>query len=421
MNNNVYTVTQINRLAGSIMKESFPNIYIRGEISDLSIQNQGWVFLTLKDNESKIRCVDFSRILYTYKDKLSEGLDVIINGSLSIFEKRGEYQFIAKEIEIIGSGDILEKIEKLKIQLQNKGYFDKERKKIAPRFPIHIGVITSLEDKSMAYKDFIQTYKKRFPLTTISLYHSRVQGENAEKEIIDGIKYFEKQKNIEIIVLTRGGGEIEDLMPFNSEILAETIYKSKKVTVSAIGHEGNISISDLVSDIHAFTPTHAAILLSPDKLDIMRELKKNIDQSLEILKNSIENKYVNSNNRLFHIKDTLNFLVTEKLQILNDGMYLIKEKINNIENIQNGLFQKFEGLEKIVLQNIENSKKDMQNKLTQINIQNPYNILKRGYSITYKKSTIIKRANDIEIGDTIKTIFTEGSTESKVSKIKQNK
>ena len=139
MNNNVYTVTQINRLAGSIMKESFPNIYIRGEISDLSIQNQGWVFLTLKDNESKIRCVDFSRILYTYKDKLSEGLDVIINGSLSIFEKRGEYQFIAKEIEIIGSGDILEKIEKLKIQLQNKGYFDKERKKIAPRFPIHIG------------------------------------------------------------------------------------------------------------------------------------------------------------------------------------------------------------------------------------------------------------------------------------------
>ena len=420
MESEVFTVTQINRLVSSIIKESFSNIYIRGEISDLSIQNNSWVFLTLKDNESKIRCVDFSGALFKYRDKLKEGSDVVINGTLSIFEKRGEYQLIAKNIEILGSGDILEKIEKLKIKLQNMGYFDKERKKTPPMFPQNLGIVTSLEDSSMAYKDFIKTYKKRYPLTTIYLYHSRVQGENAEKEIIKGIKYFENKKNIEIIVLTRGGGSVEDLMPFNSELLADTIYKSKKIIVSAIGHEGNISISDLVADIHAFTPTHAALLLSPQKDEILNRLDTEISQAIKNIESNIENKYINTNNRFLHIKDALNLLITEKMQLLNDGMYLIKEKIKNVENIQKELQQRFETQSKITLQNIENLKKDLKNKLTQIKIQSPYNILERGYSITYKRGTIVKDISEVEIGDTINTVFSKGMTESKVSKIKQN-
>ena len=420
MEHSIFTVTQINNLASSIIKESFPNVYIRGEISDLSIQNQGWVFLTLKDNESKIRCVDFSGILYAQKDKFKEGLDIIINGTLSIFEKRGEYQLISKGIEIIGSGDIFQLIENLKIKLQNKGYFEKDRKKAPVKFPSNIAVITSLEDKSMAYKDFIKTFTKRFPITTIHLYHSKMQGENSENEIINGIQYFEKKKNIEAIVLTRGGGSVEDLMTFNSERLADTIYRSKKVIVSAIGHEGNISISDLVADIHAFTPTHAAILLSPDKSDVLAQMKNEFNKYLNNIQNSIENKYINTNNGLLQIKDILNLFVTKKLQILNDGMYFLKDKMNIISNTQNILFQRFDTQERIILQNSKNMKKDINNKLTQINIQNPYNILSRGYSITYKRGTIVKSTNDIKVGDNLKTIFSQGITISKVSKVKQN-
>ncbi len=416
----IFTVSQINKFVSKHLRENFSSIFIQGEIAELTITKENWVFITLKDETSSIRCVDFGQKVLKYRDSMKEGSEIIVKGTLSLFEKRATFQLVLEDIKIIGDGDIYQKIEQLKVKLLNKGYFSDDRKKQPPRFPLEIGVVTSLDKHSMAYRDFLNTYKKRFPVTHIYLYDVKVQGDTAVKEIIQGIEYFEKMKNIEVIVITRGGGSIEDLMPFNSELLADSIYKSKKVIVSAVGHEGNISISDLVSDVHAITPTDAANILAPQKDDIALYLKKCIQTEIAKSNSQIVGQYTLIENLMLRSKSNIEYSINEKIQYLKESSYFLKDKVNSLYNIRIDMKNKIR-IQFINVKNMIDNKIDLiNNKITILNSINPLYILDKGYSIVYKDDKIIKSIVDIEIGDIVKVKLAKGELESNILDKKGN-
>ena len=411
---NIFTVSQINKFVSKHLRENFSGVFIQGEIAELTITKENWIFITLKDETSSIRCVDFGKKILKYRDSLKEGSEIIVKGTLSLFEKRATFQLILEDIKIVGDGDIYKKIEELKVKLLNKGYFKNERKKQPPRFPLEIGVVTSLDKHSMAYKDFLNTYQKRFPITRISLYDSKVQGENAEEQIIKGIKYFEKMKEIEVIIITRGGGSIEDLIPFNSEQLADTIYNSKKVIVSAVGHEGNVSISDLVADIHAITPTDAANILAPSKYELKSYLKKCI--SAEIIKSNsqITSQYTLIENLILRSKSNIEYSINEKIQYLKESSYFLKDRINFLYDMGIDMKNKMK-IQFLKVKNTVDNKIDLiNNKVTILNSINPLYILDKGYSIVYKNNKIIKSISSIDVGDIVKIKLAQGELESNI-------
>ena len=333
MEGEVYTVKQINRLSSQILRENFSNVYIRGEISGLQFRSERWTFFDLKDEESMIKCVNFSGSIYKYKDLLKDGNEIIVYGYIGIYEKTGIYQCNISDIIILkDDGAIYAKIEEIKKRLYEEGLFDESKKKKIIQIPESVGVITSLEKGSMAYKDFVKTLKSRFPLIDIYLYDAKVQGIGAEDEIINGIEYFNNESHVDIIVITRGGGSIEDLIAFNSERLARSIYGSEKIIVSAIGHEGNTSISDLVADIHAITPTEAASLITPNT----EEVKKNLHFKLINMNNTIS-KRVDSLDYKIQTRFTLIqqgslYKISQEIQFLNETLFKIKEKLAVLSN-----------------------------------------------------------------------------------------
>ncbi len=433
----IYRVGEINRLTSRILRDNFSNINIQGEISNLNYKNSAWAFFDLKDNESVIACVNFSGIVFKNKDMLSDGTEIIATGYLSIYEKSGRYQLNISNIELIGEGDIYAKIEELKEKLRLEGLFDKENKKILDFIPKSVGIISSFEKGSMAYKDFTKRLIQRFPLIDIYFYNSKVQGIEASKELIEGIDYFNKREDIDIIVITRGGGSIEDLMPFNDESLARKIYKSPKITVSAIGHEGNTSISDLVADIYAFTPTHAADLISPQKEDLLEninitflKIQNDLYRNLENKENMIKSEYRNMlqkmdytifssksllNNSFITMKNIAIYNIDSKIQYLIEKSFNIKEK-NNIKEIKTNLEYKMESILKIFNENTKSLKIDLNNRLKSIKSLSPLNLMDRGYSITFSNGKILKEVQTLKINDIIKTRIKDGEIESKVIK-----
>ena len=414
-NEQIYTVKEINKLSSQLLRESFSNIYIKGEISGLQFRSEKWTFFDLKDETSIIRCVNFSGSIYKYKELLKEGSEIIVSGYINIYEKTGNYQCNIDDIVILkDDGAIYAKIEELKKKLYSEGLFNEENKKKIIEIPKAVGVITSLEKASMAYKDFIKTLNSRFPLIDIYLYDAKVQGIDSEKEIINGIKYFNNDKNIDIIIITRGGGSIEDLMAFNSELLAREIYASEKIIVSAVGHEGNISISDMVADIHAFTPTHAATLISPDS----NEIKKNLHFRLINMNNNIREKVDSIEYKINHylsfVKQSSLYKINEEIQFLNEALFKIKEKLNVISNTKSVLNLKIKVMISILDNNQNTLREEIKNKKKLIESQNPLNILSKGYSLGYKDNAIIKSVDTLNINDIIKLRFKDGSLLSKI-------
>jgi exodeoxyribonuclease VII large subunit len=411
---NIFTVKQINSLSSQILRETFSNIYIRGEISGLSHRDERWTFFDLKDEDSIIKCVNFSGSIYKYKDILSDGMEIIVNGYLNVYEKRGTYQCNIEDIIVLGNGEIYQKIEEIKAKLLKEGLFNEENKKSLGYIPESVGVITSLEDSSMAYKDFIKTLHQRFPPIDIYLYDAKVQGINAEKTIIEGIKYFNNQDNIDLIVITRGGGSIEDLMPFNSEELVREIYKSKKIIVSAIGHEGNTSISDLVSDIYAFTPTHAATLIVPDHNELYNYFNKTL---MKIVQNSeliIDSKIYYLESNYNSIKQISEYRIEQKIQFLKEGLFMLKEKALSILSLKENFDYKMKAILDKVKNREENKKNELKGKMKLIESYNPINLLSKGYSIVYKNGKILKDIESLNINDIIKIRLSKGTLKSKI-------
>ena len=372
--NYVFSVTELNQLIKDIFDNTpyFKNLRIKGELSNWKGKNiSGHIYFSLKDNGSVLKCVLFKYDSLYLKDDFKDGDSVVLTGSISSYVPSGTYQFIVKKIEKEGEGDILLKKKELIEKLDKEGLFLKEHKKELPRFPINIGVIVG--KNSAAERDIEFNISRRWPLSKINFYYSLVQGEGASKDIVENLIKAD-QCNNDVLILGRGGGSIEDLSAFDEEIVVRTIYSLKTPLISAIGHEINKSISDLVSDAYASTPTQAAELAVPDKeviIEDLKQLKDNLDTTI--------NRYLSD------LSNKMDLLRNNKvLTNLENAFDVYIERINNYQiNLNNLIDSKINLLNKDLLH-----KKDL------IDSLNPKNILEKGYTIIKDdKNNIIKSSS----------------------------
>jgi exodeoxyribonuclease VII large subunit len=258
MNDNIYSVSQLNSYIKRLLENDYvaKNVKIQGEISNCKIHSSNHVYFTLKDSQAAISCVLFKGYRQNVSCELKDGIKVIASGSISVYERTGQYQLYVKELFEDGVGYLYKRFEELKVKLANQGLFAKEVKKSIPFYPRCIGIVTS--DTGAAIRDIVQVAKRRNPYMQLVLYPSTVQGDTAKFNLVEGIKYLDQQEEVDVIIVGRGGGAIEDLWPFNEEMVAQAIYNAKTPIISAVGHEIDYTISDFVADARAATPSEAA-------------------------------------------------------------------------------------------------------------------------------------------------------------------
>ena len=284
--NKVFSVTQINSYIHRLFESDYAlkKISLKGEVSNCKYHSSGHIYFTLKDEKSSIRCIMFSSDRFRgLKFQMEDGQQVIVTGNISVYERTGAYQMYARTIDLSGAGELYLKYEKLKEELYEKGYFDFERKKTLPLYPKKIGIVTAAT--GAAIQAIRSVAKRRNPFVQLYLYPAKVQGEGASLEIARGIRYFDRQK-IDIIIIGRGGGSIEDLWAFNEMPVAEAIYHAKTPIISGTGHEIDTTIADYCADVRAATPTAACELAIPDVYALMQQM----DNYRELLDSSILTK-----------------------------------------------------------------------------------------------------------------------------------
>jgi len=337
MNIKTLTVSEVTNYIKRMLDNDFilSNLSVKGEISNLKYHSSGHIYFTLKDNNGKVNCVMFKGSAVSLDFVLEEGMEVIIKGRVSIYPATGSFQLYCDEIKKEGIGDLFIKFEKLKEKLSKTGYFDEACKKPLPKYPKKIGIVTS--PTGAAILDIINVSTRRSKLVDLILYPASVQGINAYKEIITGINYFNKKKSVDIIIVGRGGGSIEELWNFNEEELAKAIFNSKIPIISAVGHEIDFTISDFVADVRAATPSQGAeiaVPLSSDieaKIyDISRTLDRKIDDKLKKSKSDLSGaqRILNIHSPITKISNS--YLELDKLQ--NRLNLIIKTKIKSEKN-----------------------------------------------------------------------------------------
>lgn len=346
---NPLSVCELNEQIKSLIETTFLSICVKGEISRITHHTSGHVYFTLKDEKSSIDCVLFKSNAQKMKFKLEQSLSIIIYGQISLYLAQGKYQILCQNIEPDGSGALALAYEQLKNKLELKGYFNQSNKKQIPKFPKHLGIISS--KTGAALQDMLSVTKKRFPMIKITLINTLVQGENAKFTISQALKQADLL-NCDVLILARGGGNIEDLWCFNEELVADTIFSLKTPIVSAIGHEIDYVLSDFVADLRAPTPSAAIELVLPD----INELKQNVDELIlylnKILTQKLNQKQLELNSLLTQIKQ-------------NDFLLKIKLKLQEIKILKNSFKSIFQTKTQAFYQNIDSNLFKLQNSLKQ--------------------------------------------------------
>ena len=421
MNDKYLTVSAITRYlkAKFDVDENLQTVFLKGEISNFKAHTSGHFYFSLKDETSKINAIMFrsnaSKVLF----KPADGMKVLVTGRISVYEAMGSYQIYVDGMLEDGVGNLYIAFEQLKKKLQAEGLFDKEHKRPIPKIPKRVGIITA--STGAAIRDIMTTIKRRFPICETILFPTLVQGENAKEDIVRNIERAQNY-DLDVLIVGRGGGSIEDLWPFNEEIVARAIYSSKIPVISAVGHEVDFTIADFVADLRAPTPTAAAELAVPN----MSDLKKHIDQ-LSIRSN--EAIYKKANYLKLYLDSVKNSFVIKNPAIMfenkKQSLDLMNTKLNDL---MLGKVDKFKNeLEKLkksyVLTNPELLYKDkiveIKNVIDKLNLLNPLNILSRGYSITYLNDKALKSVKEVNKGELLKIKLSNGLIDARVTDIKE--
>ena len=291
----ILTVSELTGKVRDLLAKTFTDIWVEGEISNCREAQSGHVYCTLKDDRSQIKMVCFKTQLRTMKFRPEDGLHVTVRGSLSVYESRGEYQIYVETIEPVGLGALQLAFEQLKKRLEAEGLFSPARKKPLPMLPNRIGLITS--PRGAAVRDVVRILRRRFPNVCLSLYPVRVQGDGASKEIVEALRFFNRKNTVDVIIVARGGGSIEDLWSFNEEIVARAISASLIPIISGVGHETDFTIADFVADVRASTPSAAAELV----VQTRREFDKHIADLQETLASLIRYRLLESSRRVHEL------------------------------------------------------------------------------------------------------------------------
>jgi exodeoxyribonuclease VII large subunit len=370
----IYKVSELTSSIKAVLEDSFSNIWVEGEISNFTAHASGHFYFTLKDDKSELKCAFFRSDNEKLRFQIKDGMHAICFGRVGVYEKRGQYQLYVSEVEPKGVGALQLAFEQLKERLFKEGLFEESHKKPAPVLPDRIGIVTS--PTGAAIRDMLHVLKKRFANVEIIINPVKVQGEGAKEDIANAIQEFNRLNNVDVIIIGRGGGSLEDLWAFNEELVARAIYNSRIPIISAVGHEIDWTISDFVADLRAPTPSVAAELVIAKKSELVEKLD-DFEKRLRDYPLNIVNEYAQ---RLDEIEKDLALRCRHYLELKEENFKLLAEKIE---------------------------------------ILSPLAILNRGYSVTFKISdrSIIKEAASIKKGDMVETRLSRGSFKSKVHDI----
>lgn len=373
--------------------EFLNNVYIKGEISNFKHHYTGHMYFTLKDKESLIKCIMFKSYTSNLTFIPKDGMKVLVLGTVSVFERDGVYQIYCKAMQEDGMGDLYSKYIKLKEKLEQEGIFDANNKKQIPIMPRVIGVLTS--QTGSVIRDIINVSTRRNPNVYIRLFPVPVQGEDAKLKICDAIRIMNKEKLADVIILARGGGSLEDLWPFNEEMVAREIYESTIPIISAVGHETDFTIADFAADLRAPTPSAAAELAVPD----IKEIKDKIEKYQARYKSDLVKKLQIA--KLQYTKCTSS-------KGFKSPLLKIQENYLKIDSI-------IKTLEYSVTQKYNDSRNNFNNCISKLDNLSPLKTLKRGYTIIQKEGNIIRSAKQLKKNESIEIVFTDGNLNATVN------
>ena len=410
MNNNYITVTQLTRYIKYKIDndQNLMKIYLKGEISNFKNHTRGHLYFTIKDENTRINAIMFASSAAKLKMVPQDGMKVLVCGRISVYEATGSYQIYVESMEEDGLGNLYLQFEELKKRLGAEGLFDESHKKPIPKIPKRIGIITA--PTGAAIKDILSTIKRRWPIAETILFPSLVQGKEAAADIVKNIEKT-KDFDLDVLIVGRGGGSIEDLWCFNEEIVARAIYALDVPVISGVGHEIDFTISDFVADLRAPTPTGAAEMCVPNISDVLAQIKQ-----LELRACQSIDKNIKFN------REHLNKLLSSYILKTPKAMYEVKEQnfdhlyerlINSYKNVveinKNKLILVDNSLDNAIMNKLNNDKNNYVNLLNKLEILNPLLTLKRGYTITKKEGKVITSVKDVKSKDKIDIELSDGS------------
>ncbi len=323
------TVSELTRDIKGILERNFPEVMVEGEVSNANTSRSGHTYFTLKDENAQLSCVVWRSVAKRKNIAIEDGKKMVAGGNIEVYPPHGKYQLIVDFVQKAGVGALQQAFEKLKQKLKKEGLFDSSIKKELPRFPRRIGVITSAT--GAAFHDISSTLAKRWPLTDIYLYHASVQGDRAAPEIVEGINYFSEHDNIDILIVGRGGGSLEDLWPFNEEAVARALFRCPLPTVSAVGHEVDFSITDFVADKRAATPTQAALLVAPD----ISEMRFKLDELTQKLEQTTGRKLENRQRQVEQLlKAHALRIIQQQVSTYGDRLLGLRKQLTHVQDIK---------------------------------------------------------------------------------------
>ncbi len=391
----ILTVTGLNEYVKMLIDGNpvLSNVYVRGEISNLNYHSSGHYYFSLKDESARVSAVMFKSAVIKLKFRPENGMKVVLHGRVSVYPRDGAYQLYATSLEPDGIGALTLAYEQLKRKLEAEGLFRSDLKKPLPKIPSAVGIITS--PTGAAVRDIINVCGRRFPFAKLVLFPSLVQGEGAEADLIRGIKYFNESKSVDVIIIGRGGGSIEDLWAFNSEALAREIFKCYIPVISAVGHETDFTICDFVSDKRAPTPSAAAELAVPESGELKR-------------------KFVNVVSRMYALTDARLKSNRQLLKMLSERRALTQPSAY-IDDKRMALMSLTKDLENAVVHKLTAEKQKFARLSSVLEAVSPLKVISKGYSAVFKDGgKLVKSVDDLNEGDDVSFKLTDGSINAKV-------
>lgn len=436
----IYTVTEIATRVRELLESQIGSVWIEGEISNLRVPSSGHCYFSLKDQRSQIRVVLWRGTYKSLRFDLKDGLEVILHGNLSAYEPRSEYQIIGDRVEPKGLGALQLAFEQLKEKLAKEGLFDPKHKQPIPMLPQRIGIVTS--PTGAALRDMLNVINRRFANVTITIAPVRVQGEGSAQEIASAICDFNQWGKVDVIVLARGGGSLEDLWAFNEEIMARAIFASKIPVISAVGHEIDFTIADFVADLRAPTPSVAAELVVQNKIDLINQIEHYRVRLLQSVRAEIDRKRgaflhwvrgISSPERIILDQSRRIDELTERLQLVAaQGLRQRQERIlsltqslrllNPVVRLNQAKQLSAEWSKRLVPMiriKVEDSRKRVEAVAGKLQALSPLAVLERGYSIVWKLEKILKTTGQIHEGDEVRIRLHQGTFEARVGRIEK--
>ena len=416
------------------------NVFVKGELSNVKIHSSGHIYFTLKDDQSRMPAVMFAAQAKSLKFKPESGMNVLLQGDVNVYENSGQYQLYAHHMQPDGIGELFIAFEQLKEKLQKEGLFLDARKKPIPKFPKKIGVVTATT--GAAIRDIITTLNRRYPLAEVLIFPTLVQGSGAAPSIVKSIKHAQKNHGIDVLIVGRGGGSIEDLWAFNEEVVARAIVESSIPVISAVGHETDTTIADYVADLRAPTPTAAAELAVPNQIELLQHMMNRTSQLVHLMTTMIT-----------HDKKRLNRVVTsyplayperlyrpfiEKLTRLQEQFersgknIVVKEREQytqkvlrlRIQNPQRSLDPLRKNVQNLqdrmhlaMKSTLKNKGRTFESSIRTLEALNPLTIMKRGYSISYQNDRVVKSVGDLNKDEPIRISLQDGVINATIQSI----